>query len=158
MLSIAEKELEKMGLALPDSSAPGSNYIPYKQAGSIVFFSGQICKWNGELKYRGAVDNDVTLDQAVKGAEICALNLLYQVKEACNGNLDRVRNCLNISVYINSGTDFNDHAAIANGATNIITKCFGEKGHHTRAAIGCSSLPGGSTVEITGIFELDEKV
>ncbi len=156
MLSDAEKQLKSMGLSLPEKSDPGSNYIPYRRSGSIVYFSGQICKWNGELKYSGSVGNDVTLEEAVKGAEICALNLLFQVKEACNGNLNKVKNCINISVYVNSDAGFKNHATVANGATDIITKCFGEKGQHTRAAMGCSSLPGGSTVEITGIFELEE--
>jgi len=155
MKSDMEIKLESMGLALPESNEPGSNYIPFKRCGTTVYFSGQICKWEGKLIYSGPVGCETTLEQAVKGAEICALNLLYQVNEACNGNLDRIKSCLNILVYVNSDANFKKHAVIANGATDIIIKCLGEKGRHTRAAMGCSTLPGGSTVEITGIFEIE---
>lgn len=155
MASNIEEILRELGYVLPETNEPGANYLAYKQTGNILFVAGQICKWNGELLYRGAVGRDVSVEAAVKAAEICALNLLLQIKSACDGSLDRLDNCLSLSVYVNSDASFHDHARVANGASDILIKCLGEKGRHTRVSLGCSSLPKNATVEVSGVFELE---
>ncbi|MBL4800962.1 MAG: RidA family protein [Emcibacter sp.] len=155
MTSKIEANLATLGLALPEKNAPAANYIAYQRAGNIIYVSGQICKWNGELLYKGAVEKDVSLDDAVKAAEICALNMLLQLKAACNGNLDNLKSCLKLSVYIKSDADFKSHATVANGASDIFIKTMGDKGQHTRISMGCISLPADATVEICGVFEVE---
>lgn len=155
MTSKIEIMLATLGHMLPEKNDPAANYIAYRRSGNIIFISGQICKWDGKLVYRGAVGKDVSLEDAVKAAEICALNLLLQLKHACNGNLDDVKRCLKLSVYINSGADFQSHAQVANGASDIFVKCMGDEGQHTRVSMGCISLPAGATVEICGVFDVE---
>ena len=154
MTSKVEKALEKEGLFLPEMNAPGSNYLAYQISGNKVYIAGQICKWNGEMVYQGAVEKDVPLDDAIKAAEICALNMMFQLRNACDGDLGRVEKCLKLEVYINSQAGFSKHAAVANGATDVFLKGMGVKGQHTRVSVGSISLPGNSTVEICGEFEI----
>ena len=154
MVSNIEKALEKAGLFLPEINSPGSNYLPYQISGNKVYIAGQICKWNGEMVYQGAVEKDVSLDDAIKAAEICALNMMFQLRNACDGDLARVEKCLKLEVYINSEAGFSRHATVANGATDVFLKGMGAKGKHTRVSVGSISLPGNSTVEICGEFEI----
>jgi enamine deaminase RidA (YjgF/YER057c/UK114 family) len=156
MKSAAEQELNKAGLSLPETNSPGANYEAYRVSGNKVYIAGQICKWNGEMVYQGAVEKDVSLDDAAKAAEICALNMLFQLKKACNGNLNYVKKCLKLEVYVNSTAGFSRHASVANGATEVLIKALGVNGQHTRIAVGSISLPGNSTVEICGEFEVRE--
>lgn len=158
MASIIETKLKALGFILPEKNNPAANYIAYRRAGNTLYISGQICKWNGELLYRGAVGKDLCLEDGVKAAEICALNLLLQLKLACNGNLDLIESCLKLSVFINSGSDFHNHAQVANGASDIFIKCMGDKGQHTRVSMGCISLPAGASVEISGVFQLQDNI
>lgn len=158
MKSAVEKKLEALGLNLPDNNGPAANYIAYRRSGNIVYISGQTPKWNGELVYRGAVGNELSVEDGVKAAQLCALNLLLQLKEVCQGNLDLVKKCMNLSVFINSDSKFEKHAYVANGASDVFIKTMGEKGQHSRASTGSVSLPGRASVEVMGVFELEEVV
>ena len=158
MTSKIEMKLNKLGFTLPEKNNPAANYIAYRRAGNTLYISGQICKWDGELLYRGAVGKDLSLEDGVKAAEICALNLLLQLKIACDGNLDLIESCLKLSVYINSDSHFQNHAQVANGASDIFVKCMGDKGQHTRVSMGCISLPAGASVEISGVFQLEDHI
>lgn len=155
MTSSAESALAKMGLILPAVNKPGANYVAFQVSGNRVYIAGQICKWNGEMIYQGSVEKDVSIEDAKLAAQICALNILYQLKNACGGNLDRVSQCLKLTVYINSEPDFTKHAEVANGATEVLLTAFGIKGEHARVSVGCVSLPGNSTVEVCGEFEIN---
>ena len=154
LTSLVEERLSSAGLSLPEKNAPGSSYIPFRKSGNKVYVAGQICKWNGEMVYQGAVERDQPLEEAIKASEICALNILFQLKQACDGDLDRVAQCLKLEVYVNSAAGFTKHASVANGATDVLVKAFGDQGQHTRISVGSISLPGNSTVEVCGEFEL----
>lgn len=156
MISQVEDRLKKAGLSLPNTNSPGANYIPYRVSGNKVYIAGQICKWEGNMVYQGAVERDVSLADAINASEICALNILYQLKQACKGNLDKVSKCLKLEVYVNSAAGFTKHASVANGATDVLVTALGEKGEHTRISVGSISLPGNSTVEVCAEFEVSQ--
>ncbi|NIB42468.1 RidA family protein [Pseudomaricurvus alkylphenolicus] len=155
MTSSIEKKLMGLGLSLPQSNDPVANYTPFSKDADVVYISGQTCKWNGVLKYTGYVGEDITVDQGKKAAELCMLNLLLQLKTACNGNLDDVISCLKLTVYVNAKESFASHPNVADGASNLLLNVMGDKGIHARAAVGSSSLPGNASVEIDGIFKIE---
>ena len=106
MKSSIEQKLHEIGLKLPEENKPAANYMAFRSSGNQIYISGQTSKWNGILKYKGAVGTDISVEDGVKAAETCALNILLQLKNACNGNLNLVKKCINLSVFIYSGASF----------------------------------------------------
>jgi enamine deaminase RidA (YjgF/YER057c/UK114 family) len=147
--------LKKLGITIPTSNPPVANYAPYAQIGNIILVSGQTARENGQMKYAGKVGADYTIEQGQEAARLCALNVLSQINTVCKGDLDRVKKVVKLNVYVNATDDFKDHPLVANAASDLMVQIFGDHGVHGRAAVGCSSLPGGSAVEIEGIFEID---
>ena len=148
-----EENLKKLNIVLPVAPNPVGAYVAYKKIGNLVFISGQISlKSNGEL-IKGKIGSDLTLDQGQEAAQVCAINILSQIKSACDGDLNRVKNCIKITGYVNSKDTFVDQPKIINGASELLVKIFEEKGKHSRAAVSVSSLPLGAAVEIEAIFE-----
>jgi enamine deaminase RidA (YjgF/YER057c/UK114 family) len=148
-----EENLKKLNIVLPVAPNPVGAYVAYKKIGNLVFISGQISlKSNGEL-IKGKIGSDLTLAQGQEAAQVCAINILSQIKSACDGDLNRVKNCIKITGYVNSKDTFVDQPKIINGASELLVKIFEEKGKHSRAAVSVSSLPLGAAVEIEAIFE-----
>ena len=106
----------------------------------------------GELT-KGKIGKELSLVQGQYAAKLCAINILAQLKKKC-GNLDKVKGCIKLTGYVNSTESFIDQPKVLNGASDLISKIFGDSGKHTRAAISVSSLPLGAAVEVDGIFEL----
>ena len=102
---------------------------------------------------KGKVGKELTLEQGQDAAKFCALNILAQLKKKC-GSLDKVKGCVKITGYVNSTNTFIDQPKVINGASDLISKVFGDNGKHTRAAIGVNSLPLDAAVEVEGIFEI----
>ena len=150
-----QKNLEKLGLKLPDAKAPVGNYVATKIIGKLLFVSGQISiDEKGEL-IKGKLGKNLNLDQGYLAAERCGLAIIAQVKKACNNDFSNIKSCIKITGYVNSVDDFTDQPKVINGASEIISKILGEKGLHTRAAVSSNSLPLGVAVEIEAIFELN---
>ena len=148
-----EENLKKLNIVLPAAPNPVGAYVAYKKIGNLVFISGQISlKSNGEL-IKGKIGSDLTLAQGQEAAQVCAINILSQIKSACDGDLNRVKNCIKITGYVNSKDTFVDQPKVINGASELLVKIFEEKGKHSRAAVSVSSLPLGAAVEIEAIFE-----
>ena len=148
-----EENLKKLNIVLPAAPNPVGAYVAYKKIGNLVFISGQISlKSNGEL-IKGKIGSDLTLAQGQEAAQVCAINILSQIKSACDGDLNRVKNCIKITGYVNSKDTFVDQPKVVNGASELLVKIFEEKGKHSRAAVSVSSLPLGAAVEIEAIFE-----
>ena len=105
--------------------------------------------------YKGRLGENLTLDDGLASARLCALNLIAQLKAACDGDLDRVSRCVRLGGFVNCTPDFTDHPKVINGASDLMAEIFGEAGKHARAAVGCSSLPLGIAVEIEGVFEIE---
>ena len=150
-----EENLKKLNIVLPVAPNPVGAYVAYKKIGNLVFISGQISlKSNGEL-IKGKIGTDLTLAQGQEAAQVCAINILSQIKSACDGDLNRVKNCIKITGYVNSKDTFVDQPKIINGASELLVKIFEENGKHSRAAVSVNSLPLGAAVEIEAIFEIN---
>ena len=150
-----EDQLKKLKIKLPNAPAPVGSYAAFKKVNNLVFISGQISIDEGGKILKGKVGKDLKLEDGIKGAQLCCLNILAQLKKACNEDLNKVKNCTQIAGYINSSSDFIDQAKVLNGASELLTNIFGEIGIHSRAALSVNSLPLGAAVEIVSIFEIN---
>ncbi len=148
-----ETRLQEMGFDVPDAPAPAANYVPYVVVGDMVYVSGQIAKGDDGLII-GKLGDDMDVAAGQAAARVCALNLIAQLKAACDGDLDRLKRVVKLGGFVNSTLEFTDHPAVINGASDFIGEVFGEAGAHARAAVGCSSLPFGVAVEVEGIFQI----
>jgi len=141
-----EKRLKALGYDLPNPPVPAANYIGYVRAGSLLFIGGNIGRINGVLKYRGKVGDAVTLEQAYEMARNCALNHLAIMKAAL-GDLDKVERIVKVLGYVNVAPGFTDMPRVVNGESDLLVQLWGERGQHTRAAIGVAALSQDSPVE-----------
>ncbi|CAM5514586.1 Putative endoribonuclease L-PSP OS=Afipia felis OX=1035 GN=NCTC12722_00086 PE=4 SV=1 [Afipia felis] len=148
-----ERKLGERGLSVPAAAKSLADYVPVNRVGDLVFVSGQLPVQDGKLAYEGVVGQDLDVETGKKAAVLCALNIIGQLKAAVS-SLDRVR-CIRLGGFVQSAAGFKDHAAVVNGASEMIVHAFGEKGRHARAAVGCSSLPLGAAVEIEAVFEIE---
>jgi enamine deaminase RidA (YjgF/YER057c/UK114 family) len=146
--------LNELGIELPEASLPAANYVPYLISKDLIFISGQITIWNGELRYIGKIGDDLSIKDGIVAARLCGLNLIAQARHAVGGNLDKIKQVLKISGYVNASTNFKEHPTVINGASDLMLEVFGKQGLHTRIAVGVSSLPLGVSVEVGGIFEI----
>ena len=147
-----EKKLKSLGVILPDAPAPAANYVPFVKIDSLVYVSGQISLGpNGLIK--GILGKDMAVEQGKLAARQCAINLLAQVKVACDGNLDRLTQVIKLGGFVNSTPNFFDQPSVINGASDFLVEILGENGRHARTAIG-AILPLGVAVEIDGIFSI----
>lgn len=146
--------LAELGIQLPRPSTPAANYVPFVIVGNIAFISGQVTIQEGKLAYTGKVGSELTIDEGYQAARICGLNLIAQLREACGGNLDRMRRVVKLGGFVNSAPDFKDHPKVINGASDLMVEVFGDAGRHARCAVGAPSLPSGTAVEVDGIFEI----
>lgn len=154
MAGTIESRLRELGIALPEAAVPAANYVPYVVAGNLVFVSGQLPIAEGKLAFAGRLGDELGLDEGREAARLCALNLLAQVKAACGGDLDRVRRVVRLGGFVASTSEFTDHPKVVNGASDLMVEVFGDKGRHSRAAVGVAALPLNAAVEIDGIFEI----
>ena len=153
MLNI-EKNLKKYNISIPKANKPIANYSPYVKTEKLIFISGQIPMADGNMLFTGKVNKDVEISSAVKAAELCMLNSFAILKDAVQNNLNLIRKCLKINVFINSDDLFINQPEVADGASNLITKIMSPNGDHARSAVSVNSLPKNATVEIDSVFEI----
>jgi enamine deaminase RidA (YjgF/YER057c/UK114 family) len=149
-----DARLAELKLELPKAAAPVANYVPVVIVGNLAFLSGQVTAWNGEFKFRGKLGRDFNIEQGQEAARICALNIIAQLKAALGGDLDRVKRCVRLGVFVNSTPEFTDQPKVGNGASDLLVQIFGDAGKHARTAIGTNALPLDVAVEIDAIFEI----
>ena len=150
-----DQKIKDLKIKLPEAKAPVGSYVATKISGKLLYISGQISiDSNGEL-IKGKVGKNLTTEEAYDAAKRCGLSIVAHVKNACGGDLDKVKSCVKLTGYVNSTDDFKDQPKIINGASDFITKIFDKKGEHTRAAVSVNSLPLGVAVEVDAIFELN---
>lgn len=154
MSGLIEQRLQTLGLTLPIPAQAVANYLPAVISGTLLFVSGQLPMENGTLAVKGHLGDTVNLDEGTRAAHLCGLNLLAQVRAACDGNLDRVRRVVRLTGYVASTAQFIDQPKVMNGASDLMVVVFGEAGRHARVAVAAPSLPLGAAVEIDGIFEI----
>lgn len=141
-----EKKLKELGFELPNPPVPAANYIGYVRVGNLLYIGGNIGRINGNLRHRGKVGDKVTLEQAYEVARDCALNHLAIMKAAL-GDLDRVERIVKVLGYVNVAPGFTDMPKVVNGESDLLVQVFGNRGQHTRAAVGVASLSQDSPVE-----------
>jgi enamine deaminase RidA (YjgF/YER057c/UK114 family) len=149
-----ERRLEELGLTLPDSCAPRGDFLPYRVHGDTVYLAGQICEWNGAILCTGQVGDSVDVETAARAAQSCALNLLFHLRAACAGDLDRVRRCLRVGGFVNARPCFPDAPRVVNGASSVFIQVFGDAGRHARTAVAVAGLPANAAVEVDAIFAI----
>lgn len=149
-----EARLKELGVALPTPPAPAANYVPFTVAGNLVFVAGQIPFVNGEIRHKGRLGAEVSVEVGREAARICALNVLAQAKAACGGDLDRVKRCLKVVGFVACAEGFDRQPEVMNGASDLFVEVLGEAGRHARSAVGSSALPRGVPVEVEAIFEI----
>lgn len=152
-MSRIDKALAELGIELPNPVAPVANYVPYVIAGNLVFISGQV-SFGPDGLIKGRLGDGMTLEDGVKAARACGINLLAQLKVACGGDLGRVKRVVKLGGFVASTPDFFDQPKVVNGASDLMVAIFGEAGRHARAAVSAPSLPLGAAVEIDGVFEI----
>jgi len=151
---LIEEKLESLGITLPNPPTPAGSYVPVIRTGNLLFISGQIPMENGKVIFTGKVSDD-NLETAQKSAKMCAINILAQIKREV-GDLDKVSKIVRLSGFVNSVSEFTQHPKVINPASDLFFEIFGEKGKHSRIAVGVASLPLGSMTEIDAIVEVSE--
>ncbi len=150
-----DENLKSLNITLPKAAKPVGSYVATKIVGKLLYISGQISINEDGNLIKGKLGKELNTEQGHKAAERCALNIIAQVKNACNNNLSNVKSCIKLTGFVNSTDDFIDQPKVINGASNLITQVFGNSGKHTRAAVSVNSLPLGVAVEVDAIFELN---
>ena len=153
MASKIDAKLAELGITLPNAAVPAANYIPYVVTGNLVFIAGQVSRFNDEL-IKGKLGAGTDIATGQKAARYCALNILAHLKNACGGDLDRVRRCVKVGGFVNGAPDFTDPPQVMNGASDLLVSVFGDAGKHARFAIAVASLPQGAAVEADAVFEI----
>ena len=153
MGKISEK-LRELGLELPVAAKPVANYVPWVVTGNLAFIAGQIPVVDGKPKFVGQVGAELSVDDGTAAAKLCAINVLAQLNEACDGDLDRVVRIVKLVGFVNCGPNFTDIPKVMNGASNLMVDVFGDAGKHARSSVGASSLPLGVPVEVEAVVEI----
>jgi enamine deaminase RidA (YjgF/YER057c/UK114 family) len=154
-MNSVDQKLAELGIVLPKPMAPVANYVPYVVTGALVVISGQLPAVDGSVAVTGKVGESVDVEQGQRAARLCFINLLAHLRNACDGDLGRVRRVVRLGGFIASPPDFTQHAAVMNGASDLAVAVFGEAGRHARSTIGVPALPLDAAVEVEGMFEID---
>jgi enamine deaminase RidA (YjgF/YER057c/UK114 family) len=151
-----EERIVELGLEIPSAPKAAGSYVPVIVDGENVYVSGQVPLQSGTLPdiFKGKVSSIVSVERAQDAARLCVLNTLSHIKSAI-GTLDKIHQFIRLSGYVNSDPTFTDHPKILNAASELLTNIFGDAGKHTRIAIGVSSLPLGSVIEIEFLVKAD---
>ena len=146
-------KLKENNIILPVPPNPAGSYIPVVLTGNLAFVSGQIPIKDGDLKFTGKVPDEQSIETAQNAAKLCIINALAHLN-AYLGTLDNITKIVKISGFVNSNPSFTEQPKIINAASDLLFEIFGEAGKHSRIAIGVSSLPLNSTVDIDMIVEV----
>lgn len=152
-MSKVEARLAELGLTLPQPNAPVANYVPFVRSGDLLHISGQVSvDASGGIK--GTVGVDVDAETAKRAARLCGLNLIAQMKAACDGDLDRVVRVVKLGGFVQAGPDFFDIPQVVNGCSDLMVEVFGDAGRHARSAVGVYRLPLNFAVEVDAVVQL----
>ena len=154
LMHLFEKNIKDLGLEIPNAPNALANYVPFKIVDNLLYISGQAPANKGEIMFRGKVGDEITEEEGLKAAELCCLNIISLLKESINGEWDRLNEFIKIGGFVNCNSNFTNHPKIINGASDLIIKIFGDKGRHTRFAVGVNSLPLDISVEIEALIKI----
>jgi enamine deaminase RidA (YjgF/YER057c/UK114 family) len=152
-MSQIEDRLATLGITLPQPNAPVANYVPFVRIGDLLHISGQVSlDASGGIK--GVVGAEIDAETAKRAARLCGINLLAQMKAACNGDLDRVKRVVKLGGFVQAGPDFFAIPAVVNGCSDLMVEVFGDAGRHARSAVGVYRLPMNFAVEVDAVVAL----
>ena len=149
-----ENKLKELNIELPKAPDPVGAYVAFKKINNLLFISGQLPIASDGKMIKGKIGKNLTLEDGQTASKLCVMNILAQAKKALNGDLNKVKNCVKITGFVNSTDSFKDQPKVINPASETLSVVFGDKGKHTRAAISTNSLPLDAAVEIDAIFEI----
>ena len=152
-MSVDEK-LAEMGIEIPEAHPPQGSYVPVVQTGNLCYVSGQLPIDDGRLMAVGSVPSPCSIEKGVEGAKLCAINILAQLK-AHLGSLDKIKKIVRLNGYVQSQNGFFQQPQVLNGASDFLAEVLGDKGVHTRIAVGVYELPMDAAVEIDVIVEVE---
>jgi len=150
-----EQKLADLGIIIPTPVAPVANYVPFVRSGSLVSVSGQIPMQDGKLAFEGKVNDTVSAEDACAAARLCGLNIIAQLKAACDGDLNRVKRIVKLGGFVNCTDSFGGQPQIINAASDLMVEVFGDAGRHSRSAVGVNALPLNVPVEIDALVEIE---
>ena len=154
VMHLFEKNIKDLGLNIPEPPSAVANYVPYKIVDNLVFISGQAPSRNGKLIYTGKVGDKITDEEGILAAELCCLNIISLLKKSIEGDWEKFDNFVKIGGFVNCKPNYSNQPIIINGASDLLVKIFGDKGRHTRVAVGSNSLPLDISVEIDAIIKI----
>ncbi len=154
-MAAIDNRLKELGIELPVAAKPVANYVGWVRTGNLVFTAGQVPLKDGKIEFVGKVGAEYSTEDAAKAARLCALNVIAQVKDACGGDLDRVKRIVKVVGFVNGIPAFSQHPKVINGASDLFVEVFGEKGKHARSAVGAGSLPLNVAVEVEAVAEIE---
>jgi enamine deaminase RidA (YjgF/YER057c/UK114 family) len=152
-MSDVEARLAALGVVLPPAGAPVANYVPFVRSGDLLYISGQVSR-DADGGVTGVVGEAVDFETARRAARICGVNLIAQMKAACEGDLGRVKRVVKLSGFVQAGPDFFDIPQVVNGCSDLMVEAFGDAGRHARSAVGVYRLPLNYSVEVDAVVEI----
>ena len=157
MASRVDQRLHEIGITLPRAAPAFASYLPWKVSRGMVHISGQGPLWDAKVESRfcGVIGADLSLETGQEAARLTALNVISQLREACEGDLDRVNGCVQLMGYVNCVPGFEKTPTVVNGGSDVIVDIFGDAGRHARYAVGLNALPENICVELAAIFEIE---
>lgn len=148
-----EARIKELGIKLPEAAKPLAAYVPAVKEGNYIYTSGQIPLVAGELKFKGKLGKELSVEQGYEAAKTCAINCLAAIKGVV-GSLDNIEKIIKIVGFVNSAPGFVDQPKVVNGASELIGSIFGTAGEHSRSAVGVAELPIDSAVEVEMIVKV----
>ena len=153
-MHIFEKNINDLNLKIGEMLPPVANYVPYVMVDNIIYVSGQAPIKDGKIVYSGKVGDDLTEEQGIKAAELCCINIISALKSSINSNWDKLDHFVKLGGFVNCNSNYTNQPKIINGASDLLVNIFGDKGKHSRFAVGSNSLPLNIAVEIDAIIKL----
>jgi len=154
-MGLIDKRLAELGIVLPTPAKPIANYVPWVRTGNLIYISGQGAVKDGKIEYTGKVGDTLSIEDAIASARLTAINIIAHLRDACGGDLDRVKRVVKLLGLVNCTPAFGEHPKVINGASDLMVEVFGDKGRHARSAVGAPSLPFGLSVEVEAIVEIE---
>ena len=154
-MRLIDKRLAELGIALPTPAKPIANYVPWVRTGNLVFITGQGAVRDGKIEYTGKVGDTLSVEEAIASARLTAINVIAHLRDACGGDLDRVKRIVKLLGFVNCTPTFGDQPKVINGASDLMVEVFGDKGRHARSALGAPALPFNLSVEVEAIAEIE---
>ncbi len=153
-MHLFEKNIKDLGLIIPEPPSAVANYVPYKIIDNLVYVSGQAPSKNGKIIYSGKVGEKITDEEGVIAAQLCCMNIIAALKKSIDNDWDKLDNFVKLGGFVNCNSDYTNQPIIINGASDLLVKIFGDKGKHTRVAVGSIALPLDISVEIDAIIKI----